>query len=279
MIQRIAGVCMISALAVSASAAQAPAPSAIVPPLTIAPAGDGDDAPAVELRDQRITLSLYQNAALVHLQNVIENPMEDSTDFIVSLPVEGYLMVREGDTVGMSTGLLDLDLFDEHGSLSPELRESDTTTDDVLRVTLGPHATTTVEALFWVPTVDPPVPTGGARDTAIIPPGVRMLTIILGEGAPDQEVADRSMALLSLADGLSPSDSLLTFDPLPDEESDSTVTWDWSETDSAPAEVIVVRYHTPRDVRTKFDTMKKISSHARCCGLPGLREQEADDEQ
>jgi len=102
--------------------------------------------------------------------------------------------------------------------------------------------------------------------------------IVLGGGDPNREVANTSLALLIFTDGLSPVDSLMRFDPLPDEQSDTTVTWNWSETDDAPAEEIVVSYHTSPVFRTPYDTIVKISSHARCCGLPDLREPESEDE-
>jgi len=270
--------CHLCLFTASTVAAQDGDVTAVVPPLVMGPAGEGDDEPAVDLLDQRITVSLFQDAAFVHLGNLIENPLDDSTDFTVSLSVGGYALTTAGDTLTAASGLLDVDLWNGEESAAAELRESDSTTDETLEVSLAPHATATIEALFWVPTMVPAVPVGGGSDSAVIPPGERVLTILLGGASPDQDVANTSQATVVFADGLSPLDSLVSFDPLPDDQTDSAVTWNWSETDEAPAERIVIRYRTLPGTPSRFDTIEKLSAHARCCALPDLLQPDDDDD-
>lgn len=248
--------------------------TAIVPTLSIEPAVGSDDDPGVDLIDQEITITLMQNAAFVRLDYLVANPLDDSVDFILTLPRTGYVVQQDGDTTGIATELLDAVILPEDGTIAPETPDTGPADDAVLPVTLGPRASGKVRALFWIPTLllAPP------GDSAGIAPGDRGLTIILDEGTGDRDVAENSSVTIAFTDGLSPVDSLLSLQPLPDGQMDSTLTWDWKESDDAPAEVIVVRYRTLPDPRTDFDTMAKISAHARCCALPDLLEPGSDDD-
>jgi hypothetical protein len=258
--------------------AQAPDTSAIVPPLFFEPAAGNDGDPDVNLVDQKVAVMLMQNAAFVRLEYTIANPQPDSIRFLVRLPIAGYILSDEGDTSGVSIELLDPDFQVENEPGRPRLVDADTAIDEILHVALGPNATRTIVASFWVPTIFPAAPGGAPADSVPIPPGDRGLTIILDQGSGDHEVADVSAATVGFSDGLTSVDSSMTLDPLPDEQMDSTATWNWTDNDDEPVEKIVIRYHTGPGGPTPFDTMEKLDAQAKCCGVPDLAEPEADDE-